>query len=56
MNRFRLIILVAVLALAIRFLIVGAFYTSHKRYSRFGEASASYEGADPVLIREYSFT
>ncbi len=56
MDKLRLIIFAAVLLAAIAFLVVGGFITSHKQYSRFGEASAPYEGSDPVLIREYSFT
>lgn len=56
MGRMRLILLVIVLLAAITLLVVGGFVTSHKQYSRFGKGSAVYEGSDPVLIREYSFT
>ena len=54
-QRLWLALLVAVFLLAVVFLIAGGLFTSHKLYSRFGKASASYEASDPALIREFSF-
>jgi cytochrome c-type biogenesis protein CcmE len=56
MQRLWLAVFFIVVTAALVLLFVGAVGTKHRLYSRYGEVSESYEGSDPSLIREYSFT
>ena len=56
MSKLRLAVFFIIAAAALALLLVGLFGTEYRLYSRYGEVSEPYEGSDPSLIREFSFT